>query len=410
MMFKYSCLLAVVWLVAATNVKVVADDWPWWRGPYFNGHASAEQDPPIELQKPAWEIEIAGRAHGSPIVVGDRVLLTAADPVAKTQSLLAIDRKTGKQLWAKVVHEGGFNQRLNKKATWASNSPACDGRLVFVNFLAGKSVYTTAFDLDGKQIWQSEIGNYKVHQGYGSSPLIYEDLVIVSADTKSGGALVGLHKESGKEAWRVKRSKEPNYPSPIIFNVDGKDQLFLTGTKKVSSFNPSNGEVYWEIDGATTECVTTTVTDGKRIFSSGGYPRNHVAAIAVDGSGKVAWENTSRVYVPSMLVKDGYLYAVMDAGVAVCWDCATGEEKWKGRLGGTFSGSPTLVGDRIYVGNESGTLYVYRADPEKFEILAKNEIAGEIYSTPAICNSEIFLRVADYQGETRTEKLVCYRQ
>ena len=98
----------------------------------------------------------------------------------------------------------------------------------------------------------------------------------------------------------------------------------------------------------------------------------------------------------------------MDAGVAICRDSATGEEKWKGRLGGTFSSSPTLVGDKIYAANESGTLFVFKADTGAFEILAKNKIAGEIFSSPTICGGEIFLRVADYEGNKRTEKLVCH--
>jgi outer membrane protein assembly factor BamB len=109
-----------------------------------------------------------------------------------------------------------------------------------------------------------------------------------------------------------------------------------------------------------------------------------------------------------MFVKDGSLYGVMDAGVAVCWDCETGEERWKARLGGTFSSSPVLVGDRVYVANESGTLYVYKADPAKFELLAENKIADEIFATPTVCGGEIFLRVAFYEGEKRKEKIVCY--
>ena len=102
------------------------------------------------------------------------------------------------------------------------------------------------------------------------------------------------------------------------------------------------------------------------------------------------------------------LFGIMDAGVAVCWKSDSGEEIWKGRLGGNFSSSPVLVGKHIYAANESGTLLVYQADPTKFEIVAKNEIADEIFATPAICGGEIFLRVAFYKSEERTEKIVCY--
>ena len=389
------------------------EDWPWWRGSDRNGIANPDQNPPTEFgpeKNCRWSTELPGRSHGSAIVVGGKVFLTVADVEKKTQSVLCLDRKTGEQIWNTVVHRNGMTQKSNKKATWASTSPACDGEKVYVNFLAGKAVFTTAFDMDGNQVWQTKISDYVVHQGYGSSPAIYKNLVIVSADNKGGGAVCALDRKSGKVIWKNKRPSEPNYPSPIILKAAGKDQLFLTGVDKVSSFDPMTGKTNWEIDGATTECVTSTVTDGERIFTSGGYPKNHVAAVAADGSGKVVWENKNRVYVPSMLVKDGYLYGVMDAGVAVCWKSATGEEVWKGRLGGTFSSSPVLVGDKIYVGSESGEVFVYNATPDGLTIVAKNKVAGEIFSTPSICGGEIFLRVADYKGESRTETLHCFAE
>ena len=92
----------------------------------------------------------------------------------------------------------------------------------------------------------------------------------------------------------------------------------MTGCDLVSSFDPLTGKTLWEIEGATTECVTSTVTDGKYVFSSGGYPRNHLAAITADGSGKIVWDTNDRVYVPCLLYRDGHLYGVMDAGVAAC--------------------------------------------------------------------------------------------
>src|SRR5262249_6420955 len=150
----------------------------------------------------------------------------------------------------------------------------------------------------------------------------------------------------------------------------GREQLVLTGCNLVSSFEPLTGKTLWEVKGATEECVTSAVTDGQHVFTSGGYPRNHVAAVRADGSGKVAWENTTRVYVPSMLVKGGHLYAVSDAGIAFCWKCDTGKEVWKGRLGGTFSASPVLVGEHILATNESGRTFVFRATPAAFEVVA----------------------------------------
>jgi len=390
---------------------LLADDWPWWRGPDRNGVASADQKPPVKFGEGKdilWSVDLPGRSHGSAIVVENDIILAAADEEKQTQSILCFDRATGAEKWSTLVHEGGFDQKSNKKASWASSTPACDGDRIFINFVNGTTAYTTALDRQGKQLWQKEICDYTIHQGYGSSPAIYENLVIVSADNKTGGAICAFERETGDEVWRIERAEMPNYPSPIILEAAGKVQLFLTGTEKVSSFDPLNGEVNWEIEGATTECVTSTVTDGERIFSSGGYPKNHVAAIAADGSGKIEWEVNDKVYVPSMLMKDGYLYATMDNGIGICWDSATGEEKWKARLGGNFTASPVLVGENIYAVNESGECFVFKASPDGLEIISENKVADEAFATPTICNGEILIRAAFYKGDERNEKLICF--
>src|SRR5262249_35133518 len=161
------------------------------------------------------------------------------------------------------------------KSSQASSTPACDGQRVFINFLNDGAVYATALTLDGKRIWQTKVADYVLHQGFGSSPAVYQSLVIVSADNKGGtGAIVGLDRATGKEVWRQDRPKTPNYTSPIILKVDGKEQLLFTGCDLVSSFEPLSGKKFWEIKGSTTECVTSTVTDGDLIFTSGGYPKN----------------------------------------------------------------------------------------------------------------------------------------
>ncbi len=389
-----------------------ADDWPWWRGPDRNGIAAADQDLPItfsETENVRWVADIPGRGHGSVIVTGHRVILATANEDQEVQSVLCYHKDTGKPLWRTKLHTGNF-PKTNKKASHASSTPACDGERIYISFVNDGAAMTTALDLDGKQVWQTRLTDYVVHQGYGSSPAIYKDLVIVSADTKAkgGGIVCGLDRRTGKIVWKQKRPELPNYPSPIIHTIDGKDQLFLTGCELVSSFDPQTGRKLWEIEGATTECVTSTVTDGTHIYTSGGYPKNHVSAVLADGSGKVVWENTSRVYVPSMLVKNGHLYAVMDAGVAVCWNAATGERLWRERLGKRgFSSSPVMTGDLIYAGSEAGIFYVYKATPQGCEILAENQLGDEVFATPVLCGGRIYARVAKQVGDVRQEKLFC---
>ncbi len=390
-----------------------SSDWPWWRGPTRNGIAATNQSPPLawsEEKNVLWKTEVSGRGHASPTVVGDRIFLALAEDQRQIQSVLCLARNTGKKLWQTVVHRGGFeftNREPNRKASMASSTIACDGKRLFVNFLNHETVVTTALSIEGKQLWQTKITDYQLHQGYGSSPTLYGPLVIVSADNKGGGVLVALERATGKVVWKHQRPKLPNYPSPIVLSAAGRDQLVLVGCELVSSFDPLTGKKLWEIPGATTECVTSTVTDGKLVVTSGGYPDNHISAVRADGSGEVVWRNTTRVYVPSMLVHQGYLYVVTDAGIAICYEMSTGKLAWKHRLGTPFTSSPVLVGKLIFATSKEGKTFIYRATPDQFELVAQNDLAAEVIATPAICASQIYLRVAKQIEGRRQEILYC---
>src|SRR5205085_7408130 len=137
----------------------------------------------------------------------------------------------------------------------ASSTVACDGRRLFINFLNKGAIWTTALNRDGKQLWQTKVADYVLHQGFGSSPAVYESLVLVSADNKGGGLIAGLDRATGKVVWKQERPKLPNYASPIILRADGRDQLVMTGCDLVAGFAPLTGKKLWEVKGSTTECV-----------------------------------------------------------------------------------------------------------------------------------------------------------
>ncbi len=394
-------------------IQVESRDWPWWRGPDRNGIADARQTPPTqwsETENIAWRVPVPGRGHSSPVVVGDQVVITTADRDRDVQTVLCFDRVSGHRQWEAVVHAGGQPEKGNEKSSFASSTAACDGSLYFVSFLNGDSAWTTAVSRDGKIVWQKEIARFIIHQGYGASPVLQEHLVIVVADSHAGGAVQAMNRATGETVWRRDRPKKPNYPSPVVLHVAGRDQLLLSGCDLVTSLNPLTGDLLWETAGATTECVTTTVTDGTRIFTSGGYPKNHIAAVAADGSARVVWENTMRVYVPSLLARDGHLFGVLDAGIAACLRSDTGEEVWKERIPGTFSASPVMVGDLIYATSEDGLTYVFRASAEKFELLAKNQLGESAFATPTICGDAIYVRAATRLDDQRQEFLACIRK
>jgi outer membrane protein assembly factor BamB len=393
----------------AERITFGADDWPWWRGPNRNGVADPKQTPPMkwsETENVVWKAPVPGRGHGSPTVVGDKIFLATADHLQETQSMLCYHRQTGKLLWQTDIHKGTL-QKANDKSSLASSTAACDGQRVFITFLHNKAIYATALSLDGKQLWQTKVTDYILHQGFASSPTVYKSLVIIGADNKGKGVIAALDRKSGAIVWTQERPKLPNYASPIIYHIAGKDQLFFTGCKLVTSLDPMTGKKNWEINGSTEETVTSTVTDGERIIISGGYPKQHVSAIHADGSGKIAWELKTQIYVPSMLFHQGYLYAMSDGGIPICWKFDTGKEMWKGRAGGSFSASPVLVGDHIFATNESGRTFIYKASPDAFDLLAENQLGTNALATPTYCGSRIYMRVAFGGKGQRQEMLYC---
>jgi outer membrane protein assembly factor BamB len=405
-------LLAVSFPLIALSFAAAQDpsgDWPWWRGPARDGSADPKNPPPMqwsEKDNVVWKSPVAGKGHGSPIVVGDRVFLATADEKKMTQSVLCYSRSKGDLLWETVVHEGKFVTGGNGKSSHASSTPACDGERVYINFANNASIYTSALTVDGKQVWQTKVSPYILHQGFASSPTVYGSLVLVASDNKGGGAVAGLDRKDGSIVWKQDRPKTPNYASPIVVKADGKDQLILIGCDVIASFDPTTGKKNWETPGSTTECVTSTVSDGAYVFSSGGYPKNHIAGYRTS-DGTKAWEINTRLYVPSFAIEGGYLYAVTDGGLATCWKSDTGKEQWKERLDGTFSSSVVRVGDVFYATNEAGKTTVFKANPKGFERLAENQLGNETMASPAIAGGQIFLRATEKKGGQRQEWLYC---
>ncbi len=400
---------AVLPIALPVTAALAPTDWPAWRGPTRDGLAAPGQSPLIqwsETENVLWKAPLPGRGHSSPTVVGERIYLATADPVTKSQSVLCLDRKSGKLLWQSEVHAANAESGKHGNSSAASSTVACDGERLFINFLNAGAVHTSALDLTGKVLWQRKVCDFVAHQGFASSPVLHAALVLIAADHRGGGVVAALDQKTGAPVWSESRPKLPNYTTPAIVQAGGRTQMVLAGCNLLTSLDPLTGKKLWEVAGSTEECVVTMVTDGVRVFAGGGYPKNHTVAVLADGSGTVAWQNTARVYVPSMIVQAGHLYAVMDAGVAACWKSDTGEELWKERLGGDFFASPVRVGDRIYASNLSGKTFVFTATPKSFQLLGQNQLGEEAYASPVICDSRIYLRVAT-KGAARQEFLYC---
>lgn len=389
-------------------------DWPWWRGPNSNGIAADGQRPPTTWSAEVnvvWRADVPGRGHSSPIVVGQRVLLTTADESAGVQSVVCFDRKTGRQFWTTDVNEGGLPKEIHNKNTHASPTLACDGERVFATFHNHDSVQLAALDLTGEVLWQKKAALFVPKQyvyGYAPSPLVYKQTVIVASDFPGeGSSLAAFDVATSREVWRTDRPMNTSYSSPIVGNVAGREQLLMSGANRVNSYDPATGKALWECIGSADATCGTLVWDDNVVFASGGFPQRETLAVRADGSAKVVWQVKQKCYESSLLAHDGHIYGVNTTGIVFCWQADTGEEKWKVRLGGAFSASPILAGGNIYLSNEKGVTYVFPPDPGEFRLLAKNELGEESFATPTIVASQIFLRVAAGDGDARRETLYC---
>jgi outer membrane protein assembly factor BamB len=408
---KTGLLLCFVVAPYLSDQDAAGSDWLTWRGPSLNGLAAAGQSPPTrwsETENVVWKALVPGRGNSSPIVVGNRVFLTTADEQRKIQSVVAFDRETGKQLWNTPVSTGGFPPKIHNRNTHATATVASDGERLFVSFFHDDAIELTALTVEGKILWQKPVGNFtpRLYQyGYAPSPTIYNALVIVAADYEGGGHLTAFDRQTGVRKWQTPRPKRLSYSSPIVAHVAGRDQLLISGCDVVASYDPNTGKKLWSTPGTTMATCGTMVWDGDLVFASGGYPKSETICVRADGSGRVVWKNNQKCYEQSMLAHNGYIYAVNDGGIAICWRANDGTKMWEARLaGGGVSSSPILVGGNIYVTNERGMMYVYQADPQSFQLVAKNQLGRSAFATPAFCDNQIFVRVTGAGGQ---ETLYC---
>lgn len=413
-MIRSLCTLAVSFTTLSSLVFADAkSDWRGWRGPNGNGVATDGQSPPTEWSETKnvlWKVRVPGRGHSSPTVVGDKVVLTTADEARQVQSVVCFDRKTGKQLWKTDINTGGFPRRIHRKNTHATPTVASNGKLLFAAFNNNASVQLAALDMDGNVLWKKAAGDFqpkRYHYGYAPSPLVDNDLVIVSAESPAAGFLAAFDQKTGRERWRATRKAQTSYSSPIVAKIGGKNQLLISGDKKISVYDPATGKTLWEAASVCTVTCGTMVWNDGLVFASGGYPQRGTIAMKADGSGKIVWQHPVKCYEQSLLAHDGHVYAVADGGVAYCWNAADGTLKWRARLGGDVSASPVLANGHIYAANERGTFFVFKANPEKFELAAKNQLGDSSFATPTICGGMIFLRVRVGTARRGSDWLYC---
>jgi len=401
-----------VLLLGLVSVTAQADNWPAWRGLKGDGTTKETSFPTrwSETENVKWKTELPGKGHSSPIIWGDRVFITWCLEDKNGECVLAcLDRKNGKILWEKVVTQAKL-EKIHKLNSYASATPATDGKHVWVAFRSSPDVVIACYDYEGKETWRVSPGKqFSVH-GFCSCPILYKDMVILNCDQDAKGTdtayIVALSKADGKERWRIDRpNKIRSYCAPLIVEAAGKMQLVLSGCKCVTSYDPDNGKQHWIIQGPTEQYVASLVYTRDLFFLSTGFPEYHLMAIKPDGTGDItktgiAWHKAKlpakeASYVPSPIAYEDYFFVVSDLGYASCFQAKTGERHWLEKLGRHHSASPVAVGDLLYFTADEGDTYIVKAGP-KFEVVKKNPIGEECYSSPALADGQIFLRGAKH--------------
>lgn len=390
--------------------SATAADWLQWRGPNHNNVAASGQTIPTRwstTQNVLWKTPVPGRGHSSPIVVGNLIVLTSADERGQQQGVFAFNRRTGKQEWGTLISKGGF-PRVHNKNTHASATACSDGQQIYATFNHHEKIEAVALTMQGKVVWRKDVGGFVPKQykyGYAAAPTLYKGKLIISADSDTIAWVKALDTKNGQVAWSQNRPRKLNWSSPIVGNVAGKDQLFISGCEMIASYDPATGRPLWSQPCLTMATCGTVVWDNDTVYASGGYPKRQTVAVKADGSGNIPWSNGTKCYEQSMLLHDGHLYAVDDNGIAYCWHAKSGREKWKTRLQGPVSASPVLVGDNILASNERGTTFVFKANPDRYQSVAQNQLEQESFATPTVVDNVIYLRVASGNGGSRKETL-----
>lgn len=388
------------WLLLAS--PLLAEDWPGWRGPRGDG-SSAEPGVPTRwsaTENIAWKTALPGEGHASPIVSGDRIFTNTADLEKQERQLLCLDRRTGKILWQRTVAASPLEKK-HKLNSFASSTPCTDGKLVFTTFLDKTDMLVAAFDFEGNPRWSVRPGVFSSVHGFCSSPVVFEDLLIINGDHDGDSYLLALEKETGKTRWKVDRAKKTrSYSVPLIREVNGKPQLFLAGSYHVTGFDPRNGAEIWHVSTdhlRMQQYVASLVYNHGLIFVTAGFPDRHFLAIRPDGQGDVtqthvAWHEQKGVsYVPSPVAAGDYFFVVSDDGIASQFEAKTGKRTWQERMGRHFSGSLITAGGLVYFPDDDGNTTIVRPG-DKLDVVAKNSLDEGCYSSPAVSQGQIFIR------------------
>jgi outer membrane protein assembly factor BamB len=419
-----------------------AQEWPSFRGPQTSG-VSADASPPVQWniaagRNVAWRTPVAGLAHSSPIVAGNRIFLTTAiatgaaaqavklgdsdvagidpadDLVPHAWQVIALDRATGAAVWTRTVHRGVPRVKRHVKSSHASATPATNGRVV-VALLGSEGLF--AFDLDGRELWRKDLGVLSVgladepeyEWGPASSPVIHGNVVIVQNDRYKDSHLVAFDLASGKELWRSSREELPAWSTPLVHEAGGAATVVANSPRFFRAHDLRTGRERWRVaDPEGQVKVSSPVAAGDVAILTGGWPSaaRPIQAIRIS-DGSVVWRHDrGSPYTTTPLVYDGLVYIVTDNGILSAYRVSDGTRVYQQRIAadaGGFSASPVAAAGRIYFTSEDGRIYVVRAGP-RYELLASNDMGEVCMATPVPVGDTLLVRTRSHLYALRATK------
>ncbi len=403
-------LVAIAAFAAGINTAA-AQEWTRFRGPNGTGESEAPGIPATwGADEIRWKVEIPGVGHSSPVIWGNKLFLISADPKTAKRFVLCFDTKSGKELWrreyASAVHH------LHVRSSYASSTPAVDADRVIVAWSDPEHTWITAIDHAGRDLWQVDLGTWISQHGFGTSPLLYEDLVIIASsqeqEKRPGGLeakesfIVGLDKTTGKRIWRTERRVDTaSYSVPCIHKTpEGADELvFLSTAEGFFAIDPKTGRENWAHPAFSMRTVSSPIqVDGLLLGTTGsGGGGNYVVAIQPGKTSKTVYEIKKEApYVPTPVAKGSLIFLWSDKGIVTCINAADGKQVWQKRVGGAgYSGSPIRVGDKLFCVDEAGVVVCIKAG-DSFEELGRTDLGEECRSTPAVANGQIFVRTVSH--------------
>jgi outer membrane protein assembly factor BamB len=415
-------------------------NWPSFRGAHACGVADGQHPPTSwDAEKNLhlrWKTAIPGLGHSCPIVWGERIFLTTAigDPKAPfkagqygdvdsaedrsvhTWKVYCLDKRSGQVVWERTACQGVPKIKRHLKASQANPTPATDGKHV-IAFFASEGLY--CYDALGKLLWKSDLGvlnsgwfyDKDYEWGFGSSPILYGDRVIVQCDIGKDSFIAAYRLADGQQLWKTPREEIPSWGTPTIVEGPQRTELVTNATKFARGYDPDTGEELWRLAKHAEITVPTPIYAQGLIFVTSGYrPLQPIYAIRPGAKGDISLpknQSTSDAiawslpkagpYMPTPIVYGELLYVCTNNGMLTCYDATTGKQVYRERLAviGGFTASPVAADGRLYFTSEQDGVFVVKAGRE-FELLAVNPMPEACMATPAIADGMIFVRGQHY--------------